>query len=130
MLPKQYRLRRSAEIKRVRELGQGWRHPLAILLVVKNEQTISRFAFTASRGVGKAVARNRARRLLREAVRLHLSEIETGWDCVWIARAKTADATFSEVETAVLHLLSRARLLRTDTLPGAASEPEETGRGM
>lgn len=119
MLPRHHRLRYSADLGQVREHGRRWRHPLIILLAKENEQDGSRFSFLASRRVGKAVVRNRAKRLMREAIRLHLDEIEGGWDCLLISRAKTPTATFSEVETAVLQLLSRARLLRKES-PGRA----------
>ena len=72
----------------------------------------TRFAFTASRRVGKAVARNRGKRLLREAVRKQLGRIEPGWDCLFIAREATPTADFSAVEAAVSQLLVRASLLR------------------
>jgi ribonuclease P protein component len=72
----------------------------------------TRFAFTASRRVGKAVARNRGKRLLREAVSKQLGQIEPGWDCLFIAREDTPTADFAAVETAVNRLLDRARLLR------------------
>ena len=114
MLQKQYRLRRSSDVQRVRHRGQSWRHPLAVLLITTNDCDVSRFAFTASRGVGKAVMRNRAKRLLREGIRLHLAEIGTGYDCLFVARSQTADASFVEVETAVLDLLHRANLIRPD----------------
>ena len=114
MLQKHYRLRRSADVKQVRQQGNSWRHPLTILLATKNDQDVSRFAVSASRGVGKAVVRNRARRLLREAVRRHLHEIENGWDCLLIARTTTPQASFAEVEAAVLRLLARARLWPRD----------------
>lgn len=115
MLQPPHRLRRSAELKRVRQLGEGYRHPLAVLVVLPNDLGISRFAFVASRRVGNAVQRNRARRLLREVVRLHMFQIEVGWDCVWIAREATPEAVYAEVETAVLHLLARSKLLRNQS---------------
>ena len=76
----------------------------------------SRFAFSASRRVGNAVKRNRAKRVLREAVRWHLGEIEPGWDCLFIARAQTPDAAFADVEAAVSQLLTRAQLLTVDVV--------------
>ena len=76
-----------------------------------NGRPPSRFAVAAGRRVGPAVARNRAKRLLREAVRSHLDEIEPGWDCLLIARHGAADATFLDVQTAVGQLLSRAHLV-------------------
>lgn len=111
MLPQPHRLKRSADVTLVQKQGRSWRHPLCILLSKRGDAEASRFAFIASKRVGKAVARNRVKRLLREAVRLHLDDIQPGWDCVWIARPQLSQASFAEVETAVLHLLAQAKLL-------------------
>jgi ribonuclease P protein component len=107
-----FRLRHPADFERLRREGRRWHHPLAVLVAGANNQPISRFAFLASRRVGKAVVRNRARRLLREAVRLKLDDIQKGWDCLFIARRETSEASFWEVEAAVGQLLDRAGLLR------------------
>lgn len=122
MLPQPHRLKRSADVTLVQKQGRSWRHPLCVLLSKNGDAEASRFAFIASKRVGKAVVRNRVKRLLREAVRQHLGDIQPGWDCVWIARPRLSQASFAEVETAVLHLLARAKLLtepsvQTDNLP-------------
>lgn len=70
----------------------------------------SRFAFVTSRRVGTAVIRNRIKRLLRESIRLSLNQIETGWDCILIARPAIAHASFSDVQSAILQLLERSHL--------------------
>ena len=115
MLPSRYRLRHKADLQHVRRRGRAFRHPLAILLQCatnrQDEYAPSRFAFVASRRVGNAVQRNRAKRLLREAIHLHLVEISGARDFILIARSRTPQATFQEVETAVLQLLTRARVL-------------------
>ena len=76
-----------------------------------DHRPLSRFAVSASRRVGPAVSRNRAKRLLRAAVHSNLTEIESGWDCLFIARQRTPHASYGEVETAVKQLLSRAHIL-------------------
>jgi ribonuclease P protein component len=111
MLPQPHRLKRSADVTNVQQQGRSWRHQLCILLSQPGSIEASRFAFVASKRVGNAVVRNRVKRLLREAVRLHLDEVQPGWDCVWIARPQLSQASYAEVETAVLHLLAQAKLL-------------------
>lgn len=120
MLPQGHRLRRRADVQRVRQTGRAWRHPLAVLLVLPapgedelNGRPPARFAFSAGRATGKAVRRNRAKRLLREAVRRHLPAVAPGHDCLLIARQPTADAPFADVSAAVESLLRRAALLPT-----------------
>jgi ribonuclease P protein component len=118
MLPQRHRLKRSADVSSVQQQGRSWRHPCCILLGRPGDAEVTRFAFIASKRVGKAVVRNRIKRLLREAVRLHLDDIQPGWDCVWIARPQLSQASFAEVETAVLHLLAQAKLLTNATRTG------------
>jgi len=58
----------------------------------------ARFGFTASKTLGNAVARNRARRRLKEAVRLIGPEhAKEGYDYVLIARAGTVQRRFTEI---------------------------------
>jgi ribonuclease P protein component len=127
MLPQRHRLKRRSDVLRVRRQGKAWRHPLAVLLVIRAEpgptrdveltnHPPTRFAFTASRHVGSAVVRNRGKRLLREAVREHLDVVEPGWDCLFIVRDATPKADFAAVEKAVLKLLQRADLV--EPIPG------------
>lgn len=61
--------------------------------------------------MGNAVQRNRAKRLLREAIRPHLPAITPGWDVILIARAPMAGAAFQDIQLALNRLLHQARLL-------------------
>ena len=111
MLPKPHRLRQSADIAHVKKQGRSKHHPLLILLVQENGLEASRFGFVASKRVGNAVVRNRRRRLMREAIRLHLPTLRGGRDCLLIARQGNDLVTFSEMETAVTKLLRRASMI-------------------
>ncbi|MEZ4516883.1 MAG: ribonuclease P protein component [Chloroflexota bacterium] len=118
MLPSRHRLRRSAELKRVRQEGRRWHHPLITLLVYthpssENSPSPSRFAFVAGRRVGGAVQRNRVKRRLREVVRHQLPDLLPDRDCVVIARPDAAVATYQELEAGLDVLFTRAGICRT-----------------
>ena len=84
------------------------------LVTLANGLDYSRFGFAAGKAVGGAVKRNRAKRLMREAVRGQLPHIAAGWDMVWIARAPMAGAGFAQVQTDVAGRLRRAHILRDE----------------
>jgi len=91
-----------------------------VLYALRNDLGYSRFGFSASKRVGGAVVRNRARRLMREATRLRQVMIADGWDVVIIARQPMRGANFHQVDRAVAQLLRRARLLKaTEEITGA-----------
>ncbi|MBN2007571.1 MAG: ribonuclease P protein component [Anaerolineae bacterium] len=107
---KAMRLRRPEEFKQVWSKGRSWAHPLLILWALPNDLGRVRVGITASRKVGKAVARNRARRLLREAARQLYHHIASGWDVVLVARAPLLEVKAPDVMQALESLLRRSQL--------------------
>ena len=71
-----------------------------------------RLGFVAGKGVGGAVDRNRAKRLLREASRGCEAVVAPGWDLLLIARKPLAAAELPAVRKALFDLLRRACALR------------------
>jgi len=98
----------------VRETGASYTHPLLILCVLPGALMQSRCGFVASRRIGNAVRRNRARRRMREVVRQYWDLVEPGWDVVWIARPALDAARFEQLQVACASLLSQARILRAE----------------
>jgi len=66
-----------------------------------------RIGFTTPRALGKAVVRNRIRRRVREAVRLHLEQLSPEWSIVINPRRKAMEAPLRELEREVLRLFQR-----------------------
>lgn len=115
---RRYRLTSSDDFKRVRRTGKSYAHPLAVLIACRSELALSRLGVTAGKGLGSAVARNRAKRRLREAARPYLPGIVPGWDLVLIARPALAAADWTTVCDAVGGLLARAHLIEADDRSG------------
>ena len=79
-------LKLNKEFKTAYYHGKSFVHPALILYVRKNRFGEPRFGITTGKKIGKAVQRNRCRRLIREAYRLHYPSISGGWDFVFGAR--------------------------------------------
>ncbi len=106
-----FRLTRSEDFKRVRRTGKSYAHPLAVLVAQPNELKLVRVGVTAGKTSGSAVHRNRAKRLLREAMRPLLPSIVSSWDLILIARPALSSASLTDTREALTTLLQRAQLL-------------------
>jgi ribonuclease P protein component len=95
----------------VRRSGKSYAHPLVVLIVQAHEQPRIKVGVAAGRTVGTAVHRNRAKRLLREAMRSLLPDIASNLDLILIARPGLVTATLEETRQALLNLLGRAQIL-------------------
>jgi ribonuclease P protein component len=63
--------------------------------------------FTCPRALGKAVVRNRIKRRVREAVRLHLDQLSPLWSIVINPRRKALDAPVAELHREIVRLFQR-----------------------
>jgi ribonuclease P protein component len=111
---RRFRLTRSTDFKRVRNYGKSFAHPLVVLITLATEEPGLRVGVAAGRSFGGAVQRNRAKRLLREAIRPEIPSLFAGRDVVLIARQPLLNAQFSEIAKAVSGLLQRANLYRPE----------------
>ena len=110
-MQRKFRLTRSTDFKRVRRTGKSYAHPFVVLVVQASETPRVRVGVTAGRSVGGAVQRNRAKRLLREAMRPLLPSLPPGWDLVLIARPALLSSTLQEIRHTLANLLRRAQII-------------------
>ena len=71
----------------------------------EGEQVTVKAGYAVGKKHGKAVKRNRIKRLFREAYRLHEDEFATGVDLVLVARARAVGATYQDIEKSLLRAL-------------------------
>ena len=109
-----FRLTRSEDFKRVRQSGKSYAHSLMVLVAQSSEVKHVRVGVAAGKTTGTAVHRNRAKRLLREAVRPLIPSLASGWDLILIARRPLATASLTETRDALMNLLERAKILPAD----------------
>ena len=109
--PKTFRLLRRAEFRRVYERRCSARSELLTLYACPNGLDHARVGFSVSRKVGKAVLRNRLRRLYREAFRLARDRLPKGLDFVIIPRTDREPRLEDLKETLVASAAELARRL-------------------
>jgi len=99
----------GSEIQRIFREGRSWPGSLLVLFVMERDDVPVKVAFVASRRVGGAIRRNRAKRLMREVFRHNKLRLGTGGrQVVFVARRACAEAGVREVEEDFQRILSRA----------------------
>jgi len=102
-------LTKPAQYALIYDKGSALVSNLVVMKTLPNRLNLSRYGFSVSKQVGKAVTRNRVKRLLREILRL--ASLSPGWDIIFIARPPAAAADYAGLEKSVRGLLSKAQLL-------------------
>ena len=110
-MKRRFRLTRSTDIKRVRRSGKSYAHPLIVLYAHHSDHPGARICVTAGVAVGNAVQRNRAKRLLREALKPFLSHLNPGASLLLIGRSPLVNSNLADTTQALQVLLHRAKLL-------------------
>ena len=105
------KLNRNSDFKRLYRRGKSLTHPILVTYCIKNRLGINRMGVTVSRKVGKAVQRNRARRVITEAYRQLEPALGKGWDFVFVARTQTIYKKMDEVKNVMKRQLKASGIL-------------------
>ena len=101
-------LRRKSDFSALYNKGKSIGDRYVVLFYKKNGLNYTRKAFLASKKVGNAVKRNRARRLLKESVRNLEKNLSPGYDYIFIARNTITNAKCPDVQRSVGSAIKRS----------------------
>ncbi len=105
-------LNQNRDFRRIYAKGRAFVDSAMVTYILKNKKGCVRCGITASKKIGCAVERNRARRVIREAAREILPEVSAGVDLVFVARSKTVRLKSTDINRVLRRQLKEAGLLQ------------------
>ena len=106
------RIRRRAEFKQIYEKGTRVHARYSTIFVLPNSLGVGRLGIAATKKLGGAVQRNRAKRLIREIFRRN--KIAPGHDVIVVPRREMLEASLSAIESDYRSTLERRLRQRRD----------------
>ena len=90
-------LKENKDFRRLYYRGKSSASPCLVTYVMKNKSGKVRIGITSGKKIGKAVKRNRARRIIRAAYYQFDGRFKCGCDIVFVARTKTTEVKMQKV---------------------------------
>ena len=96
--------------------GRSYTNPALVAYVIKNRAGLCRVGVTASKKIGNAVQRNRARRVIKEAFRQIDLPLRGSYDIVFVARTKTVYKKSTDIYEIMLPMLRQAGVIQSEKI--------------
>ena len=107
------KLKENRDFRRAYNKGKSYVSPFVVVYVNKNRTNNIRLGITAGKKIGKAVERNRAKRVITAAFASVLPNIREGLDFVIVARTRILDVKSTVVAVSLHKLLTTAGALKS-----------------
>ncbi|MDD3173044.1 MAG: ribonuclease P protein component [Herbinix sp.] len=98
-------LKNNEDFKEIYHTGRSFANKYLIMYIKKNDLNTNRLGISVSKKVGNSVVRHRITRLIRESYRLSEDSFLKGLDIIVVARVGARERKYSEIESALLHLM-------------------------
>ncbi len=107
-------IKENKDFRRLYYRGKSVANDVLVLYYRKNNLPCCRLGLTVSGKVGKAVVRNRIRRLIKESYRIIEDKVPLGLDIVVVARTKAAGADYKTVSCALNKAFIKSGILKNE----------------
>ena len=87
----------NKDFKRLYYRGKSVAKSNVVVYVLKNRESSNRIGLTCGKSIGKAVRRNRVKRLMKEGYRLLEDRLLSGFDIVLVARTRCVNCNQKQV---------------------------------
>ncbi len=104
-------LRKNEDFACVYKKGKSVGDKYVVIFFLKNGKRYNRIAFLASKKVGNAVVRNRARRLMKEVIRRESPIKNNGFDIIFIARKSIVSTNYEGVKKSIHSAISKSKIV-------------------
>ncbi|MBO5089635.1 MAG: ribonuclease P protein component [Clostridia bacterium] len=108
------KLKENRDFRRAYNRGKAYVTPFAVVYVNKNRTGDIRLGITAGKKIGKAVQRNRAKRVITAAFRSVMPKIRDGLDFVIVARTRILNVKSTELALIFEKTLKTAGALKNE----------------
>lgn len=102
-------IKKNEDFRKLYNNGKSYANKYLVMYIVKSEK--SRIGISVSKKVGNSIVRHRITRLIREVFRLNCNNFNCENDIVVVARVKSKDAGYHEIENAFLNLCYRHNII-------------------
>lgn len=105
-------LKLNKDFRRLYSRGKSCASGCVVVYSMRNRRGKNRIGLTVGKPVGKAVKRNRAKRLMRESYRPLSEDMLSGYDIIIVARTRINGKKCQEVHTDLKKALTKLGLLK------------------
>lgn len=104
-------LKLNKDFRRLYSRGKNFVSGYTVVYASKNRSGKNRLGLTVSKSIGKAVKRNRLKRLMRESYRLMEEKINPGFDIIIVARGRALGKTQAQIQRDIEYAMRKLELI-------------------
>ena len=105
------KIKKSKDFSLIYNKSQKMHTKYAIIFIKENNKNEQRFGFVASKKTGKAVQRNRIKRLFREFVKTHKNKFRENTDYIFVGKSvlkeKIKNLKYKDIEKDIIKVIKR-----------------------
>ena len=107
-------LKLNGDFRRLYNRGKAVTNPALVMYYMKNRAGICRIGITTGKKIGNAVERNRSRRIIREAFRAVIKDVDGSYDFVFVARSKTKYLKSTYIEAVMRDMMQANNIITSE----------------